>query len=163
MRALLLLAVVGGGVAHGPLAPLLRVGDVVPDVPLIVVLMLALRRGPEFGCVAGLVSGLLQDVSTGGLVGVQALTKALVGFAIGASGARLSVTAPLVQVPGLVLLTVAEGLARFGLLQLFRYPAPFGEVMAYQILPQALYNGFLGAAVVFVLAAAEYLRPGRSL
>lgn len=161
MRALLLLAVVGGGVAHGPLASLLRVGDVVPDIPLIVVLMLALRHGPEFGCVAGLVAGLLQDVSTGGLVGVQALTKALVGFAIGAFGARLSVSAPLVQVPGLVLLTVAEGVARFGILQLFRFPAPFGEVMAYQVLPQALYNGFLGAAVVFVMAAAEYLRPGR--
>jgi rod shape-determining protein MreD len=163
VRSLLLLAVVGGGVAHGPLASLFRVGDVVPDIPLIIVLMLALRHGPEFGCVAGLVSGLLQDVSTGGLIGVQALTKALMGFAIGASGARLSVTSPLVQVPGLVLLTVAEGVARFAILQLFRYPAPFGEVMAYQVLPQALYNGFLGAAVVLVLAAAEYLRMGRSL
>ena len=57
MRSLLVLAVVGGGVAHGPLASLFRVGDVVPDIPLIVVLMLALRHGQEFGCVAGLVSG----------------------------------------------------------------------------------------------------------
>ena len=163
MRVLVLLAVVGGGVAHGPLASLLRVGDVVPDIPLIVVVLLALRRGPEFGCVAGLISGLLQDVSTGGLVGVQALTKALVGFVIGAGGSRLSVTAPLVQVPGLVLLTVAEGVLRFGILQLFRFPAPFGELMTFQVLPQALYNGFLGAAVVFVLTVAAYLRPGRSL
>ena len=56
------------------------------------------------------------------------------GFAVGASGARLSATSPLVQVPGLVLLTVAEGVVRFGILQWFRYPAPFGEVMAYQVL-----------------------------
>jgi rod shape-determining protein MreD len=161
MRALVLLAVAGGGIAHGPLATLLSVGDVVPDIPLIIVLMLALRRGPEFGCVAGLVAGLLQDASTGGPIGVQALTKALMGFLIGASAVRLSGTAPLVQVPGLVLLTVAEGLARFGILQLFRFPAPFGEVMAYQILPQALYNGFLGAAVVFVLATVEHVRSGR--
>jgi rod shape-determining protein MreD len=163
MRTLLALALVGGGgVAHGPLASLLSVGDVVPDIPLIAVVMLALRRGPEFGCLAGFVSGLFQDVSTGGLIGVQALTKTLVGFAIGASGSRLSVTSPLVQVPGLVLLTLAEGLARFALLQMFRFPAAFGELMAYQVLPQALYNGLLGAAVVFVLAASEYLRPSRT-
>ncbi len=33
------------------------------------------------------------------------------------------------------------------LLQLFHYPAPFGELMVHVILPQALYNGFLGAAL----------------
>jgi rod shape-determining protein MreD len=161
VRILTALAVFGGGVAQGPLAGMLRVGDVVPDIPLVVVVMLALRRGPEFGCVAGLVAGLLQDVTSGGLLGVQALTKALAGFAIGASGARLSATSPLVQVPGLVLLTVAEGLVRFGILQVFRFPAPLGELMAYQVLPQALYNGVLGAIVAFALAAVDYLRPGR--
>jgi len=159
VRALAVLAVFGGGVAHGPLASLLRVGDVAPDIPLIVVVMLALRRGPEFGCLAGLMAGLLQDVTTGGFLGVQGLTKSLTGFAVGASAGRLSATSPLVQVPGLVVLTVAEGLARFGLLQLFRFPAPFGELMMYQVLPQALYNGFLGAVVVFALAAVEYARP----
>ena len=91
--------------------PLLSVAGATPDLPLIVTVFWALRRGPEVGCVAGFVAGLLQDVSAGGLVGVQALTKALVGFAIGLAGGRLSVTNPLVQVPGLVLLTVAEGLA----------------------------------------------------
>ncbi len=162
MRLLAALAVFGGGVAQGPLAAVLRLGDVVPDIPLVVVVMLALRRGPEFGCVAGLVAGLLQDVTSGGLLGVQALTKALAGFAIGASGARLSATSPLVQVPGLVLLTVAEGLVRFGILQMFRFPAPLGELMAYQVLPQALYNGVLGALVALALATVDYLRPGRA-
>jgi hypothetical protein len=83
---------------------------------------------------------------------VQALTKALVGFGLGAAGGRLRVTQPLVQIPGLVLLTLVEGVARFTLLQLFRFPAPFGELMTFVILPQALYNGFIGAALVFALA-----------
>ena len=162
MRTLLALAIFGGGVAQTTLSPALRIGDVAPDLPLIVVLLLALRRGPEFGCVAGFLAGFLQDVVGGGFVGVQALTKAVVGFAIGAAGDRLRVTQPLVQVPGLVLLSVAEGLGRFALLKLFHFPAPFGEVMAYVVLPQALYNGFLGAALVFALLWAESLRDGRS-
>ena len=152
MRALLALTVFGGGVAQATLAPALRIADVVPDLPLIVVVLLALRRGPEFGCLAGFAAGLLQDTTSGGLIGAQALTKAVVGFAIGALGGRLRVTQPLVQVPGLALLTVVEGLTRFALLKLFHFPAPFGELMVYVVIPQALYNGFLGAALVVALS-----------
>jgi rod shape-determining protein MreD len=158
VRALLALTVFGGGVAHATIAPALRVGNVAPDIPLVVVALLALRRGPEFGCVAGFAAGLLQDAAGGGLVGVQAFTKALVGFTIGGAGGRLTVTQPLVQVPGLVLLSVVEGVLRFGLLKLFHFPAHFGELMLYVVLPQALYNGFLGAALVLAVAWVDVQR-----
>jgi rod shape-determining protein MreD len=162
MRALLVLTVFGGGLAQATVAPALRIANVSPDIPLIVVVLLALRRGPEVGCAAGFVAGLLQDVAAGGLIGVQALTKALVGFGLGAAGGRLRVTQPLVQVPGLVLLTIAEAGLRFALLQLFRFPAPFGELMMYVVLPQALYNGFLGAALVFALAWTDAFKERAS-
>jgi len=158
MRVLLALTVFGGGVAQATLVPALRIGDVAPDLPLIVVVLLALRRGPEFGGLAGFAAGLLQDAAGGGLIGVQALTKAIIGFTIGALGSGLRVTQPLVQVPGLALLTVVEGLVRFALLKLFHFPAPFGELMVYVVIPQALYNGFLGAALVLALAWAEGYR-----
>ena len=48
------------------------------------------------------------------------------------------------------------------LLQLFRYPAPFGEMMVYVVLPQAIYNGFLGAALVFALACTNVVRERAS-
>ena len=162
MRTFLAIAVLGGGVAHATVGSALRIADVAPDIPLIVVVLLALRRGPEFGCGAGFVAGLLQDAATGGLLGVQALTKAVVGFAIGVVGTRLRVSQPLVQVPGLVVLSVLEGLARYALLQLFHFPAPFGDLMTYVVLPQALYNGFIGAALVFALAWAESIREKTS-
>ena len=93
---------------------------------------------------------------------MQSLTKAIIGFVIGAAGSRLSVTQPLVQVPGLVILTVAEGLARFALLKMFNFSAPFSELMLYVVLPQALYNGFLGALLVVALAWIESLRARTS-
>jgi rod shape-determining protein MreD len=162
MRVLLALTIFGGSFVHVTVAPALRVADVTPDIPLIVVGLLALRRGPEFGCTAGFCAGLLQDIASGGLLGVQALTKALVGFAIGLAGSHLRVTQPLVQVPGLVVLSVLEGVVRFGVLTLFRFPASFADVMLHVVLPQALYNGFLGAALVLVLAWAEALRDRAS-
>ena len=158
MRGLLVLTVFGGGVASATLAPALRIGNVAPDIPLIMVVLVALRRGPELGCLAGFGTGLLQDAAGGGLIGVQALTKAVIGYLIGLGGARFQERQPLVEIPGLVLLTVAEGLARFALLQLFRFPAPFSELMLYVVLPQALYNGFLGAALVLGMAWAESMR-----
>jgi rod shape-determining protein MreD len=152
VRTLLVLTVFGGSVAHATLAPALAIGDVTPDIPLVIVVLLALRRGPEFGCVAGLVTGLLQDVAGGGVVGVQALTKALIGFVIGTAGDRFRVTQPLVQVPGLVMLSVAEGLARFVILKVFHFPVSVTELVTYVVLPQALYNGVIGAAVVLALS-----------
>lgn len=152
----------GGTVAQTSVVQTLSVGGTVPDLPFVVMVFLALRRGPEVGCLAGFLAGLLQDATGGGLVGVQALTKALAGFVLGLAGGRLQVGSPLVQVPGLVLLTVGEGLLRFGLLQLFHYPASLSAVLADVIAPQALYNGVLGAACLVAVGLAEAARARTS-
>jgi rod shape-determining protein MreD len=113
LRLLLLLVTVGGGVLQSTVVAVAGVGGITPDVPLILTVLIALRYGPESGCLAGFVAGLLQDATGGGLVGVQALTKGLAGFAMGLLVGRFWVINPLVQVPGLVLLSIAEGLGRF--------------------------------------------------
>jgi rod shape-determining protein MreD len=154
MRALFLVLTFGGSLAQWSVVPALAVGGVTPDLPLILTVLAALRHGPETGCLVGFVSGLLQDTAGGGLLGVQALTKAVAGFGMGLLIGPLWVSSPLVQVPGLVLLTIAEGVLRYGLLQLFHFPASFGGLVLHVILPQALYNGFLGAACVLVTAVA---------
>ena len=161
MRALFLLMAFGGNLAQWSVVPALSVGGVTPDLPLVVTVFLAVRKGPVAGCLAGFVAGLLQDMAGGGLIGIQALTKALAGFSMGLLVGRLWVTNPLVQVPALVLVTFAEGLGRFMLLQLFHFPASLGDMMVHVILPQALYNGFLGSACVMCIAAAASIR-GRS-
>src|SRR5207247_7838184 len=127
------------------------------DLPLIVTALIALRRGPEAGCLVGFAAGLLQDATGGGLLGVQALSRALAGFAMGLLPGRIWVGHPLVQIPGLMLLTVAEGVVRFGLLQLFPYPARLSELFMHVILPQALYNGLVGAACVVAFETTQVL------
>src|SRR5947207_15785993 len=97
MRTFLAIAVLGGGVANATVGSALRIADVAPDIPLIVVVLLALRRRPEFGCGAGFVAGLLQAAATGGLLGVQALTQAVIGAVRPALGRGLRVRQPLVR------------------------------------------------------------------
>lgn len=158
LRLLLLLVIVGGGVLQSTVVAVAGVGGITPDIPLILTALIALRYGPESGCLAGFVAGLLQDASGGGLVGVQALTKGLAGFGMGLLVGRFWVSNPLVQVPGLVLLSISEGLGRFLLLQMFHYPAAFGDLMLHVILPQALYNGLIGTLCIVAEASIELVR-----
>ena len=65
------------------------------------------------------------------------------------------------QVPGLVLFSIAEGLGRFLLLQMFHYPASFGDLMLHVILPQALYNGLIGTLCILAEAGVETMRRRR--
>lgn len=158
LRLVLLLVMVGGGVLQSTVVAVAGIGGITPDVPLILTVLIALRYGSESGCLAGFVAGLLQDAAGGGLVGVQALTKGLAGFSMGLLVGRFWVSNPLVQVPGLVLLTVAEGLGRFLLLQMFHYPAALGDLMLHVILPQAFYNGLLGTLCILAEAGIETMR-----
>ncbi len=62
------------------------------DLPLVVVVLAALSRGPLTGLWTGTVAGLAQDVLSGGIVGVSGLCKSVVGVAAGIAGERLIVT-----------------------------------------------------------------------
>jgi rod shape-determining protein MreD len=151
------LAVSGGTLVQSTLAPLLGVGGVVPDVPVVLVVLLGLRQGPEVGCLLGFALGLAEDVVAGGPLGLHALSKALLGFAAGALPRWFLVGKPAVAIVAAALATVADGAIRFALLQLFQYPAPFGELLARVILPQAGYNAAL--ASLAVLAPVARGRP----
>jgi len=161
VRPLLLLLTVGSSLAQSNVVPAMSVSGVTPDLPLILTVFTALRRGPEVGCLVGFLAGFLRDIGGSGLLGVQALTTALAGFAMGLLVGRFWVASPLVQVAGLALLTVAEGLARFLLLQFFHYPVSFGGLMMHVVLPQALYNGFIGAGCVLIATILEQARARR--
>ena len=65
---------------------------------------------------------------------------------------------PFVQVGGLVLLTVAEGLLRYALLRVFHFPAALPDLLVGVILPQACYNGAVAAACLLVIEATEAVR-----
>jgi rod shape-determining protein MreD len=65
------------------LCPLLSVGDVAPDVVLLGVVYLAVRRGQLDATIAGFCAGLFLDLSIGEVAGLGALAKTLSGFVAG--------------------------------------------------------------------------------
>jgi rod shape-determining protein MreD len=145
---LYVLAVSGGTLIQCTVVPVVGVGGIVPDVPIVLTVLLALRYGAEAGCLTGFALGLAQDAVTGGPLGLHALSKALLGFGTGDLPRWVLVTRPIVPVGLAVLATIVDGLARFALLQLFHYPAPLGEIFTRVIVPQAAYNGVVAAAML---------------
>lgn len=70
---------------QGSLSSNLVLSNVVPDVSLGLVVVIALFNGSKLGLKAGLVAGLLQDLLFGRLIGLYALGKLLTGYFIGES------------------------------------------------------------------------------
>jgi rod shape-determining protein MreD len=145
---LYVLAVSGGALVQFTVVPVFGIGGIVPDVPIEMTVLLALRYGPEAGCLTGFALGLAQDAVAGGPLGLHALSKAVLGFVAGDLPRWVLVTRPIVPVGLAVVATIVDGLIRFGLLQLFHYPAPLGEIFTRVIVPQAGYNGILAAAAL---------------
>lgn len=81
------------------------------DPFLLVVVYCALGGGETRGMVAGLAAGWVQDVHFGGAVlGLSALSKLLVGFAVGAAGSHFLITSTSARTLVLLLATVADAL-----------------------------------------------------
>lgn len=63
--------------------PFLSLGGYVPDVLLIWVVYIALRRGQVEAAISGFAIGLLQDLTTTQFFGLAALAKTVAGFTAG--------------------------------------------------------------------------------
>ena len=61
-----------------------------PDLVVLVVVTLALLRGPVVGAATGFVGGFLLDCLGLGVVGTTSLTLVVVGYLAGARGERLA-------------------------------------------------------------------------
>jgi rod shape-determining protein MreD len=111
-----LLAVIVGLAVQVALARFTAGGRFVFDFVLVGVVFAALQWGPVAGILAGTIGGLLQDILSGGIVGVGGLAKTLTGFASGVVGTQFMLVSPyarMIVVLGATVLNrgVALGLA----------------------------------------------------
>jgi rod shape-determining protein MreD len=83
-----------------------------PDLVCVVVVSLALLRGPELGALAGFGAGLALDALTWQPLGLAALVYCIVGYSAGSLGERLSDHAPLSP---LIVVAIESLVARIGL------------------------------------------------
>ncbi len=134
----------------------LSVLGVRPDMTVLIVVMLGLRRGPVAGTLIGFFLGLFQDLLAPATLGMNMLAKSVLGYLSGRLGQNLALSglalyAPLfaiaVLVHDLLYLMVYTRLDLYRVLRIF----------LVESLPTAVYTAVVG---VVILAVAIVLGGG---
>lgn len=139
--------------------PVIRIWGAVPDLLLIVLVHVALLRWPAAGAILGFLTGLLLDLSAPHTLGAAALSRSVVGFAIGHTwdsverGSAITVTA---AVFAAVILNDLLYLAAVAMSARGSFPSTLLSVA----LPAALYTTLAAPPVLLLLA--RFVRVRRS-
>ena len=136
---------------------IVAVFGVKPDLQLILVAFLALRRGSMSGQIAGFVGGLLEDVVTLSPLGFHAIVKALVGFCAGLPFGLIrasAVVVPVLLVAGAVLV---KGLASGVLSLAFQIPLD-AHLLEERFWIESAYNVILAPLLFALLSQIRLLR-----
>lgn len=116
------------------------------DPFLLVVVYCGLVFGETHGMLAGTAAGWIQDLQFGGAVtGLQALTKILIGFAVGATATRFLIAAATTRFLVLFAATLLDALVfeRFALV----FEVPASELSVAGLFARAALNAALGSAL----------------
>jgi rod shape-determining protein MreD len=143
------IAFVGGTMV----GPMVSIGGVGPDFTIIALVILALAAGPIPATAAGFMLGLVQDLSTPTLLGLQALCKTGLGFGLGRLRGRLVHGMPLVEGTVVAVSVVAHDLVFLVIQSNLSDEASFLSLFT-RTLPSAVYSGLVG---IPFLRLADYL------
>ena len=129
------------------------------DLPLVVVVLAALSRGPLAGLWSGTAVGFAQDVLSGGIIGVTGLCKSVVGLAAGVAGERLLVNTAWRRGLVVAVATFVHAGCFFGAYALVPATTPIGGWRDVGV--QALVNGLAGCVAVGIANRWGPWRPPR--
>jgi len=129
----------------------LNLFGVTPDLVLVITVCYGLLYGPSQGLFLGLAGGLLLDLAGGGILGINILTKALLGYGAGYMGK--TVFKDNIFIPLLIsaVATLAGEIAAFIFLTAFGWHGRFFNYLFATILPLSLYNLLLAGPVYLLM------------
>lgn len=115
-----------------------------PDLILLVVIVFSLLQGAEEGTIFGFASGLLQDIFSTGLLGVNALVKTIIGFICGILKVRIFAEHILFIIPVITfIVSIGQSILIFLVLHAFGVEYSLVWSLKQVALPEALYNSLL--------------------
>jgi len=126
-----------------------------PNLPLILLVYVALFAGPEQGTVVGFLIGFFEDSLSIELMGINALVKTVLGFVLGLTASKVVISNRVLQFVCVVLLTFLNEGGR-ELLKAILGQSIFQNFtdcflfFALKVLPESLINGLL-ALIIFLL------------
>ena len=138
---------------------IVAVRGVTPDLLLILLVFLALRRGSMSGQIAGFAGGLLEDLVSLAPLGFHALVRTLVGFSAGTLHGLIRTSA--IAVPVLILgASVVKGWRARSLGLVFDIH-PDMHLLEGRFWIEAAYSAVLAPFLFALLGRVRLLRPSK--
>jgi rod shape-determining protein MreD len=150
-------------VAQTVAAPTLEIYHVKPDLFLISVIVVAMRRGGGSALAWGLAAGAVQDALSGGIIGFNLFSKPVTGFVVGLMRDKLDFANPNTQTVVTLFATLAEGAVLSVLLYAYHPPKNAFWTFTQVVIPLSVFNALVMPLVILAervagTAAAEWRR-----
>lgn len=123
--------------------PHFRIMGIQPDLLLIITITYAFIEGSTFGSVTGFAGGLMQDLAVTQNVGLNALSKALVGYLAGLLKRTIFIESIFLPVIAIFIATLLNETIYVSFAYLFGYEVSVHLIFGFLILPSAVYNSVL--------------------
>jgi rod shape-determining protein MreD len=133
-----------------------------PDVVVLVVVSLALLRGPGAGAIAGFCAGLFVDALGLGVIGASSLVLVVVGWRVGLYGERGKETAPVRPLIAVCVATLAAEWASLLIAALIDVGPGLAGRLVVAVIPTAMLNVLL-AIGLYPLIRSAMRRPAANV
>lgn len=138
--------------------PFLSIGEVIPDVLLIGIVLLSVREGSIAGMIGASITGLLRDAFSTGFLGASMLALVVVAFVTGLLREYVPRLRAQSQMSSLLLLIALYYILYYFLL-LFNRGLGVVKLLFWFAFPAALYTFFIAAIVHFLIPRGIWGRP----
>lgn len=123
-----------------------------PDLIMVVVIVFSLLNGTKEGIISGFASGLLLDIFSTGLLGINALVKMVIGFTCGALKEKIFYEHILFLIPLVTFVSsFLQSILVFFLLHAFGIEYSLVWSVNRVALPEALYSSLLSPFIFLVI------------
>ena len=123
-----------------------------PDLIMVVVVVFSLLKGEKEGVISGFASGLLQDIFSTGLLGINALAKTVIGFTCGILKEKIFYEHILFLIPVITFIaSFMQSILIFLLLRAFGIECGLAWSLKQIALPEALYSSLLSPFIFLAI------------
>lgn len=122
-----------------------------PDIILVTVYIVGLLRGPREAVFLGMALGLLQDIHSGGLLGLTGFSRGIMGLLAGLLGRHVLNVASMSNLIFITGFSLIEGILISIFIRIFYGDLSFFTFLFNKLLPSAAYTGVIGAVLIRLL------------
>jgi rod shape-determining protein MreD len=138
----------GIAVAQTVAAPSFEIYHVKPDLFLISVILVAMRRGGGSALAWALAAGAVQDALSGGIIGFNLFSKPVTGFVVGLMRDKLDFANPNTQTVVTLFASLAEGAVLSILLYAYQPAKSALWTFSQVVVPLSAYNSLVMPLVI---------------